>query len=48
MRARDAWTPEVGRWYGIRPWEMGRLRPAELQAIRRHHEQMKKAAEADG
>jgi len=45
VNVRHLWTPELARHYGVRPWEMHRVTPREVDAMRRHHEQMRREQE---
>ncbi len=46
INARGLWSAEIAYRYGIRPWEMTRLTLAEVDGIRRHHDQLAQAAQA--
>ncbi len=43
MNPRAVWVPEFAFHYGIRPWEVGRLTPRELDALVRHFGAMREA-----
>lgn len=48
MRPRALWSAEVAATYGIKPWEMHRLTPAEWEDVCQHHEAAVREAEGYG
>lgn len=44
MKPRGLWEPAIGRLYGIRPWEMGRLTATEVEKIDRELKRMDREA----